>query len=166
MKQSTVDFCFANLVAFKRRPRPDRELSVTCGGPAGPRPSPWKGRETSRKERNFLCIPLPAPLLTLRPLGSVANLDSDLPLPPRPEPTAHFLGDRPPAPLGPPGKPSPPAAPTFSLLLALPMNHLDAGVAPSSTTGQRVRVVALGRQRGGPEVPAGRRTMGSCEGAS
>ena len=87
MKQSTVDFCFANLAAFKRRPCPDRESSVACGGPAPPPPvfapscarRPWDREERPlKKKETFYEFPLWPPTWVSE------NLHSDLLLPPGP----------------------------------------------------------------------------------
>lgn len=74
MKQSTVDFCFANLAAFKSRPSPDQDLSVTCGGPAPPpsvlssllQPGPrTEKNDHQRRKKLFMNS------LSRRPLGSM-----------------------------------------------------------------------------------------------
>lgn len=99
MKQSTVDFCFANLAAFKRRPSPDQELSVTCGGPALPplafAPSrarvlgPGK-KDHQRRKKLFMNSFYPRPLRSMK----ISTLTFLCALAQHPD--THFLGDTPP----------------------------------------------------------------------
>lgn len=100
-----MDFCFANLAAFKLPPSPDWEFGVTCGGPspalpptvsAPSLPQPGlrrgEGKETIEEEQRFMNS------LHSRPLRSVKSSPLPLFCPIPQHPDTHFLVGHTPAP--------------------------------------------------------------------